>query len=240
MKRLLPVIHILNEKQAVEQASLCNDLGLGCFLIHHRRDYITLFHVAEKVHEQLPDMWIGVNALDLSPLELWEKSPDWVKGIWVDNGGVVEIDGNIDTTEASEVQRLAIDNYREETNKKYLAEYFGGFAFKYQAPVTKLQEGAMWAALHFDTVTTSGTGTGIAADLEKVKVIRDGIDESKRMFSNKARLGLASGVSLENVDQYLPYVDDFLVSTSLHGEDEYHFDKDKVEKLRDKILNYEK
>jgi predicted TIM-barrel enzyme len=228
-KRLIPVIHVNHWQQAVRNAMLCNDLGLGCFLIHHRASYKKLFEAAEKVKEHLPDMWIGINALDLSPIEVLEKAPKWVNAIWVDNGGVVEKDGGIDCSKAEELQRFCI--YTVEKN----LEFFGGFAFKYQNPVTNLEEGAKWAAIHFDTVTTSGDGTGIAADIEKIKRIHSGILTASAVF--KSRLGIASGITPENVDSYLPYVDDFLVSTGI-SKDEFNLDKEKVTILRDKINAY--
>ena len=58
-----------------------------------------------------------------------------------------------------------------------------------------------------DIVTTSGPGTDRPASIEKIKAIRQAIGEKP--------LGLASGVSIENIDNLKPYVDDVLVSSSI-------------------------
>ena len=59
-----------------------------------------------------------------------------------------------------------------------------------------------------DVVTTSGPGTGIAADFEKVKMIKQSLNKEKKM-------ALASGVSVDNVGPCLPYVDYFVVAISV-------------------------
>ena len=58
-----------------------------------------------------------------------------------------------------------------------------------------------------DVVTSSGRGTGIAADIEKVRILREAIPDTP--------LGLASGVTPENVGAYLPYVEAYLVATGI-------------------------
>lgn len=59
-----------------------------------------------------------------------------------------------------------------------------------------------------DITTTSGPGTGMAADLDKVIKIKQIITPGKQM-------ALASGVNAENVVACLPYVDYFVVASSV-------------------------
>ena len=61
-------------------------------------------------------------------------------------------------------------------------------------------------ATHFmDVVCTSGVKTGSAADIEKIRAFRSGCGDKV--------LALASGVTPENVTDYIPYVDCILVAT---------------------------
>ena len=87
--------------------------------------------------------------------------------------------------------------------------YFGGTAFKTQRdiPINQVPVVAKRAAAFVDVVTTSGRGTGIAADAERVRIMRAAIPD--------AAMGLASGVTPENVRNYLPYVDAYLVASGI-------------------------
>ena len=58
-----------------------------------------------------------------------------------------------------------------------------------------------------DVITSSGPGTGYAATVEKAKALRSG--------ASGHPLALASGVSPENVDGFLPYVDAYLVASEI-------------------------
>jgi predicted TIM-barrel enzyme len=58
-----------------------------------------------------------------------------------------------------------------------------------------------------DVVTTSGPGTGQAARPEKVRAMKEAIGSHP--------LALASGVTPENVTDYLAWVDCFLVATGI-------------------------
>ena len=184
MKRLFPVIHIQDEEQTLRNVELCEKSGVNqVFLIHHRAPYTKLFQIAESVHAKFPRMWVGLNALDLSGVEMFSKAPMWVRGVWVDAAGVEEIDGKINTSLGSCIMAKKAG---------HLAEYFGGVAFKYQKPVSDLEGVAKEAGRYMDIITTSGEGTGIAADIAKIR----------RMSSvvGHTRLAVASGITPDNVD----------------------------------------
>src|SRR3990167_2185511 len=91
------------------------------------------------------------------------------------------------------------------------AELFGGVAFKYRDS-DLMGEGLFMAcqnALNYvDTVTTSGDKTGSPPDVAKVQAMREAIRPHDS-------LALASGVSVENVALFKPYVDTFLVASSI-------------------------
>jgi len=60
-----------------------------------------------------------------------------------------------------------------------------------------------------DVVCTNGPGTGYAADVDKVRALRGGLGDHA--------LALASGVTAENVRNYLPFVQAFLVGTGIEA-----------------------
>lgn len=58
-----------------------------------------------------------------------------------------------------------------------------------------------------DVITTSGPETGVAAPLAKIKALRSGAGDFP--------IALASGVNVENIRSYLPFVDAFLVASAI-------------------------
>lgn len=58
-----------------------------------------------------------------------------------------------------------------------------------------------------DVVTTSGPGTGKAAAVEKIRTMKEALGDFP--------LAIASGITPENVSDYLPYADCFLVATGI-------------------------
>jgi len=74
--------------------------------------------------------------------------------------------------------------------------YFGGTAFKKQREVDPANYGksAEIAAGYMDVVTTSGIATGQEADLNKIEDFRNNVGD--------APLGIASGITPENVHRY--------------------------------------
>ncbi len=222
MKKLFPVIHIKDVEQVFAQLEICvrNKVD-GVFLIHHRKRYGAVAQMAYVAQQKFPDLWVGVNALDLTPVRAFSmKWPSNVKAIWSDLCGVYEEQGDFNVTEANEIQFA-----RRNSNPKL--EFFASFAFKYQAPVKDLIGGARTVRSYCSTVVTSGDGTGIAADVEKVATIHHGL-------KCWARLGLASGVTPDNVDNYLRYVDDYLVATGI-GKDFHTIDEEKLRALQEKL-----
>jgi hypothetical protein len=89
----------------------------------------------------------------------------------------------------------------------WTGEYFGGVAFKYQREVEDVAAAAVAATTCMDVVTTSGAATGEAAGIEKIVAMKRAIGSFP--------LAIASGISPENVGDYLPHVDCFLVATGI-------------------------
>jgi uncharacterized protein len=60
-----------------------------------------------------------------------------------------------------------------------------------------------------EVVTTSGPGTGRAPELEKIKIMGEAAKQCGR------GLAIASGVTPENVAQFMPYATHILVATGV-------------------------
>ncbi|HEC39687.1 MAG TPA: hypothetical protein ENI29_15720, partial [bacterium] len=83
------------------------------------------------------------------------------------------------------------------------------------------------ACQYMDVVTTSGIGTGLAADPEKIKIM------SLIVKKYDKKLGIASGITFNNVEYYKS-VTYFLVATGI-SKDFHTFNPILVKKLSDKI-----
>ena len=77
-----------------------------------------------------------------------------------------------------------------------------------------------------DVITTSGPGTGQAAEPAKIAAIRAGAGDHP--------MALASGVTPENVDDYLPWVDAYLVATGISRDFE-HLDPARTRALVERV-----
>jgi uncharacterized protein len=218
-KILLPVIHVDNEAQALSQCRIAVDSGCkGVFLINHKIKHTKLRPIIESVWITFPQLWLGVNYLDLPAMKALEKLPICAKGLWADNA---YIDEDKDLTEAVEM-------WRQVTQFPELM-YFGGTAFKHQKPVRNLEMVSQWASSCMDVVTTSGEATGEAAFIGKIA-------HMKKYIGNTP-LGIASGITVENVNEYLPYVDAFLVATGI-SKSFTELDFEKTKQLNQIINHY--
>lgn len=224
-KVFLPVIHIENELQVMKNVALAKEANAdGVFLIDHsgQMSPLEILKLDDKVVLEFDDFWTGINFLNLSSLKAMEFSVfNGIHGLWCDNA---HIDENSETQSLAKdinlTQQLAIEDII----------YFGGIAFKYQKPVNNYKKSAKIAKDYVDVITTSGSGTGYSADLDKIKEMYDGADGHP--------LGLASGVTPDNAFSYLPYVDVFLVSTGI-SVDFHNLDFNKTKELSDIIHSYE-
>ncbi|HEX3797600.1 MAG TPA: adenine phosphoribosyltransferase [Verrucomicrobiae bacterium] len=218
---VLPVIHVEAEAQALKNTEIAfqHDSD-GVFLINHSIGSHSLLGIAAQVRRQFPNAWIGVNCLGLDPQEIFERVNENINGIWVDNAMV---------DERKEVQTEAerILAAREKSGWKGL--YFGGVAFKYQREVTDLEGAACIAARYMDVVTTSGPGTGYAALREKITRLKAGLGDRP--------LGIASGITPENINDYLDTADCFLVATGV-SQSFTELDPARVQSLIQKVRAY--
>lgn len=218
---ILPVIHVAGLEQALRNAGIAREQGCdGIFLINHEIPGTELLEVHHRVFEAFPDWWIGVNCLDLSPIEVFESVTDSVAGVWVDNA-------MIDEREDHQFQAEQIQAARVKSGWQGL--YFGGVAFKYQRHVDDVGRAARIAAGYMDVVTTSGPATGQAAARDKIRAMKEALGAFP--------LSVASGITLENIRQYLDVADSFLVATGI-SESWLELDEERVRGLVSRIRDY--
>lgn len=219
---VLPVIHVVDERQVIENVVVAWEGGSdGVFLINHRMPSDKFLDIYESISERFPGFWIGINCLDLSVEEIFDeifrRSLDSLSGLWVDNLGIDER-----LEEQSEADKIAELRRRS----RWRGLYFGGVAFKYQRIVSDLEGAAQIAARYTDVITTSGPGTGLAAEVEKIRRMKIAIGEKP--------LAIASGITPENVKNYLGMADCFLVATGI-SKDFVTLDPDRLKYLMENV-----
>lgn len=198
------MVHVEEAGQALLCVQIARDAGAdGVFLISHVLPGDALIEIYAKAREEHPDWWIGLNLLGLWPTYAVEAAPAGVSGLWTDDAQIDE--SMLGQPIASEI----FDGLKQRDGR---AIYFGGVAFKYQREVLDFEAAAAKAVPLMDVVTTTGPGTGKPADVAKVRRMR-------RAMGN-APLALASGVTPQNVRRYMPYVDCFLVASSITDDNE--------------------
>lgn len=215
---VLPVIHVVDEDQVMRNIFVAQRAGSnGVFLINHKMIGRQFLDIYETAASRFPDFWIGINCLDLRPGEIFNEVVRRglfnLAGIWTDNAMVNEY--SEDQSEAEKISDL-----RQKSGWKGL--YFGGVAFKYQPVVRELEKVTSLATRYVDVITTSGQGTGQAAEIEKIRRMKTA--------AGTKPLAIASGITPENVHQYLGLADCFLVATGI-SEDFVTLDPQRLRAL---------
>ncbi len=201
---LIVVVHVESRDQALHNVLIARDQGAdGVFLINHQTNHLHLLSCFTYVQHHCPDLWIGLNYLDLDRYAQLQRLPPGAQGLWSDNARI-DLEQLNPTYEVSEFTK-----HRAESEKEFL--YFGGVAFKYQRGSTNPAEEARLAVPHVDVITTSGDATGVAANVSKIQSMKAAIGNHP--------LAIASGITPENVMDYMPYADCFLVATGVSISD---------------------
>jgi hypothetical protein len=218
MKQLTPVIHVKSESQALRNAEICAKAGTkGFFLINHQIRCAQLLKIAEAVRGRFPAAWIGLNVLDEDPLEVIPDMPP-VDGFWADDPKLVE---------GQEKQEAAQAVWQALRQRQNPILYFGSIAFKGQPQPADLRTLTRLACLYMDVVTTSGEATGMAAEPAKLQAMHEEAGETP--------LGIASGITPDNVRAYTPYVTWFLVASGI-SVDFHNLSPELVRSLNDLII----
>ncbi len=228
VRRVFPVIHVADIGQTMRNLDLClrRPSVAGAFLIVHGLGWesaaqigIILQRAANRIAQIRPAFALGFNPLTYDTRDLQTiyrlldegRLPLW----WSDPGGV----------DAHTVR------YTRHPLQGWLAEQtpapilFGGCLFKGQGqpPPAAIPRFVQMCARVQDVVTTSGPGTGHAADTRKIAWLRHALKPEKP-------LGIASGVTPANVADYLPYVDAILVASGI-GRDFHNIEPKRLDAL---------
>jgi hypothetical protein len=199
----LPVIHVESTPQAIRNTLIAFNEGAdGVFLINHSVEAKYLYRTYQAVRDYHPHKWIGLNWLDLFPRDALGMMRPGMGGMWVDAAGIKE-----DPPEAEESRQFAElkGDWEDAWGASFLL--FGGVAFKYQKAVKDFARVAKLAKPYMDVITTSGEGTGHAPGVDKIHTMKK---------ANPAHpLAIASGITPENVCEFMPYADCFLVATGI-------------------------
>lgn len=231
---VLPVIHVRSMDQVLDNAQIAASAGApGVWLVNHVVPPSRLFDCEKELRRQFPDLWVGLNCLDLPAT--WVSAHTEIQGVWADDAEISERNEvQLYAEKTQQIQRQPMSFL--DKAPKWQGIYFGGVAFKGQRKVRPEH----WAAAaqkampYMDVVTTSGVGTGYAAEVDKIRVMKEAIGDFP--------LAVASGITPENVHLYLPYVDCFLVATGISDDFEnlnLARTRDLVEKVR-AYRSYEK
>jgi predicted TIM-barrel enzyme len=207
--KVLPVIHILNAQQATEQAELIIASGCdGFWLINHQGDDEITLSLAASLSDRYSEHVVGVNLLSHSAESALKAAVEHgIKYLWLDFSGVHSVMPDADLL-----------NQQQQLSQKHNLQIFAGTAFKYQRPEPDPVCAAELAQSHGLIVTTSGSGTGHAADLNKIASMSHAVN---------GQLALASGLTYENLTDFHPYIEYALVATGI-SQDEHHLDRNKL------------
>lgn len=218
MPEVWPVIHIIDRERAIRNAAIAQHAGCaGVFLISHFGDDDQVDAIAPHIREKMPKLQIGVNYLTLrAPYAVRRSIENGYQATWADDSGV--------TSESDGLHAVAVHHalYRGKTRGH---RFFAGVAFKHQPSYNDPNPGvAASRAIFLGFVpTTSGAGTGIAPQVEKLASMRAQLEPFDM-------LAVASGITPGNVAGFLPYVTHILVASGISSN--FHdFDQDKLARL---------
>ena len=207
MKRvsILPVIHFASGDQVMRNAAIAAETGCdGVFLIHMNGDNTSLALTGALVKERHPDLLVGTNHLGEHPAYgLTRNVRAGLDMTWTDD-------------QLTHSDRSGDDSVRLVQSRRPSGHLmFTGVAFKHQKredfPATAAKR-----AVEFGFIpTTSGSATGVPAEMGDLANLRAAI--------GNAPLAVASGVDPRNFATHAEHVTHVLVATGISSSF-YEFD----------------
>lgn len=205
------VIHHKDRNTSRAQAELAikNNVD-GVFFISHDGLEEDVLILTKEHQEKYPNIVVGANFLSLKPdFAIRLAAAQGLSHLWIDSCGI----------NSNELWNDILDPAVHE-KKKYNGSVFVGVAFKYQPPEPDPIKAVEIALKHGFIPTTSGSKTGVEAELSKVTTMS---------AAANGNLALASGLTPENVKDYSPFLSHAFVSTGIcFDNDFYHIDEDKL------------
>lgn len=194
--KIIPVIHHVDSKLTLEQAKIISDSkAFGIFLISMTGDNEHLPMLARVIKSRYPNLKLGTNLLGNTAIETVKINLDFELDMsWSDEP---IIQGDKISPEANEISNLV--------KNKHL--FFNSVAFKYQKEDPNPKQATLNSYNLGFIPTTSGQATGKAADMNKISDMASVLE--------KRTLGIASGLTPQNVAEYIPYIEYGLVSTGI-------------------------
>ncbi len=195
--KIIPVIHHIDSNTTLEQAKLISEHNcFGLFLISMTGENEDLPMLAKTIKGRYPHIKTGINLLGNTALESVKISLDFnLDMTWSDEP---ILHGDKISPEAINISELI-------KNSNHL--FFNSVAFKYQKIDPKPEVSTLNSYNLGFIPTTSGEATGKAANLDKISMMAEGLQVKK--------MGLASGLTPENIKEYVPYIEYGLVSTGI-------------------------
>lgn len=206
--KVLAVIHHLDKKTTLEQASIASSAGAdGVFLISHHGADRELAELGRQIKLDCPNLQVGLNYLGLGVIEAAQAVLD---------AGLDMVWGDVCGVSSAGLDDLGhrLNNFKEQNAG---IAVFASVAFKYQPEDLDPPQAARNARAAGFIPTTSGSATGIPPAWEKV------CEMAGPVLDAGTTLAVASGLSVENVGSYFPYLSHLLVATSV-SIDDHHFD----------------
>lgn len=215
-----PVIHVRDTVQVCENAAIARQAGCtGVLLVamdgcNENSDHAAARLIRNPLH---PDFKVGVNYLGKRPTAaLRHAMAHGYDALWMDeqlfSAGGCSLEGQ---SFLRVWQRAAAP-----------PKVFAAVAFKGQPHDPRPGESAYALGECGIIPTTSGPGTGMMATIEKVAECRP--------IGSPWPLALASGVTPENMHQYIPFVTHILVNTGI-SKDFHTFDPERLAALMDAV-----
>jgi predicted TIM-barrel enzyme len=224
MKLVLPVIHHIDKDTTWEQAEIAYKCGAdGVFLISHYDEDIVLGPIAKEINsENWKNFYgnkfkLGLNLLHTKAVDSFDIVTNYgLDALWLDNAGINS--AGISSLTISLIEKM----------KQTPIEVFASVAFKYQTHDPLPGQAARLVQTHGFIATTSGAATGSAPSVEKIALM------SK---ATNGQLGVASGMTLENIPEFIPYLSHILVATGV-SVDEHRFNPVLLKEFVDICHNF--
>ncbi len=224
-KTILPVLSCYSFQQFAENIKEMYNLYInkyigGIWITSSNSDVKIISDTLKWCTDNYPSLWVGINLVGESIINvlefIFENKPN---GLWIDNSYITD-------TMYQNIPDIIIDQFKK---ANWNGLYFGGTLFKYiqqKGDVNKILENSM---KYMDVLTTSGNGTGI--EIEKQKIM-----DIHQVCSNKIKIAIASGINEKNIYELSKYSDIFIVGTSLY-DDTFNILDEKVISLYNKLHN---
>lgn len=226
---LIVALHVQNLQHALDGARIAIENGAhGVAVVTHMVTPEYGAYIAAIIKEKYKYDKVLLNILQRKPIDTFKmitnSTIDWV---WTDKAMIKGIDRVHEKDNSAD--ELLTWQQENECDKLY----FGGLDFKYQKGLSPEEYpfAVEQAKKYLDVITTSWAGTGISADSEKIKTIKK--------LAGDYPVGLASGISAENIHEYIPHTDISIVATAI-SNDYRNLNPQKVAELAKKIEEYNK